>query len=101
MRIAANEVLRLAVKIREVASPSSGNKNLLTRAAVSLQNRNLAPALTCFDRAHQSGCAASQDQSIKFVNYFFHQELFSISRMILSANDSTGILKVKLFAGED
>ena len=101
MSIAANEVLRLAVKIREVTSPSAGNKNLLTSAFVPLQDRNFASALTRFDGAYQSRSPTAQDQSIKFLNYFLFQRVFSVSRMVLSLPASAGMLKVKLFAGED
>jgi hypothetical protein len=70
MRVVADEVLGLAIKIRKIAASSPGNQNLLTSPLISLQNGNLAPALTRLDGAHQSRSATAQNQNIKFVNYF-------------------------------
>ena len=84
MRIAANEVFRLAVEIREVTSPSSGNKDFLTSPLVSLQDRNFAPALTCLASAHQSGSATSQYQNFKFVNDLFCQGLLNLADVSVS-----------------
>ena len=51
MRIAANEILRLAVKICEIATPATGDKNFLAGALAPLQNCDLAPTFAGFDGA--------------------------------------------------
>ena len=52
VRIAANEILRLAVKIREIATPATGDKNFLAGALAPLQNCDLAPTFAGFDGAN-------------------------------------------------
>jgi hypothetical protein len=72
--VPANEILRLAVKIGEIASPASGDKNFLAGALAPLQNRDFAPAFARFDGTHESRSSSAEDQSVKFVNCFLSQE---------------------------
>jgi len=101
VRIGTNEIMRRAVKIREIASPAAGNKNFLARAFTALQDRDSSPTFAGFDAAHQARSSSTDDQSIKFVNCFLRQEPTQFRGLTLPPHAEAGMLQGKLIAGED
>jgi hypothetical protein len=74
VRIFGEEVLRLAVEIREIATATAGDQDFLADFLGALEEHDAAATFSCFDGAHESGSAAAQNNHIKVV----HPSLFRI-----------------------
>ena len=71
VRIRGDEILRPAVKIREIAAPAPRNQNFLSGSLRVLQDCDAPAAFPSLDRAQQSRGAGADDQHVKqFVGRF-------------------------------
>jgi hypothetical protein len=61
VRIFGEEVLRLGVKIREIAAAAAGDQDFLAHFFGAFEEHDAATALAGFDGAHETGCAAAED----------------------------------------
>jgi hypothetical protein len=69
MRIRGKEVLRLAMKVGEVAASAPGDQNFPTRPVGVFEDCNAAAALAGFDRAHQPRRTATENQCIEGMSH--------------------------------
>jgi hypothetical protein len=53
------------MQVGEIATASAGNEDFLADAIGAFQHGNPAAALSRFDGAHQSGCAAAEHDYVK------------------------------------
>jgi hypothetical protein len=67
VRISGEEILRLAVKVREIAASSSRYKYFLSDTLGVIKQSDTAAAFTRFNGAHKPRCAGSQDYYVEFV----------------------------------
>jgi hypothetical protein len=81
VRVVGQEIFGLAVKIREVTASTAGDENLFANALSEVDEGDATSTFACFDRAHQSGGAGSQDYDVEFV--------FQGAPEKLSLNDDT------------
>ncbi len=68
MRIFGEEVLRLGVKIREVAAAAAGDQDFFADFFGAFEEHDAATAFARFDGTHQAGCAAAENDHIKVVH---------------------------------
>ena len=68
VRVRGDEVLRLAIGIREIAAPAAGYQDFFAGAIGSLKNRNAAPAFAGLNRAEESRGARAKNHGVKFVD---------------------------------
>jgi len=67
VRIAGQEVLRPAFKVREIATAAARDQYFLSNPVRALKNCNPSPPLAGFNRTHQPGSASSHDENVAFV----------------------------------
>ncbi len=67
VRVGAEEILRPAMSVGEVATAAAGNENFLADTVGTFEDGHAAPALAGFERAEKSRGAGAEDESIKFV----------------------------------
>ncbi len=65
--VGAEEILRAAVDVREVAAAAAGDENFLADAIGTLEDSDAASALAGFDGAEESRGACAENESVKFV----------------------------------
>jgi hypothetical protein len=63
--IFGEEVLRLGVEIRKIATATTGDEDFLADFFGALEEHYAAAALSGFDSAHESGSAAAQNDHVK------------------------------------
>src|SRR6266436_2353905 len=68
VRVRGDEVFRLAMEIREIASSAAGNQDFFAGTIGALQNRNVASAFAGLDRAEKSRGARTKNHGVKFVD---------------------------------
>ena len=68
MLISADEILRAAMDICEIASAAAGDENFLADAIGALKDGNATSAFAGFGCAEKSRCAGAEDESVKFVS---------------------------------
>jgi hypothetical protein len=65
MRIFGEEVFGLGVKIREVAAAAAGDEDFFADFFGTLEEHDAAAAFAGFDGAHQTSCAAAEDDYVE------------------------------------
>jgi len=68
MLISADEILRAAMDICEIASAAAGDENFLADAIGALKDGDAASALSSFGCAEESCGAGAEDENVKFVS---------------------------------
>jgi|GEM_PF-6908905 len=68
MRVRGDEILRLAMEIREIAASAAGNQDFFASTIGALKHRNAAPAFAGLDRAEESRGARAKNHGVKFVD---------------------------------
>ena len=68
MRVRGDEILRLAMEIREIAASAAGNQDFFASTIGALKNRYAAPAFAGLDRAEESRGARAKYHGVKFVD---------------------------------
>ena len=67
MLVGADEILRAAMDIREIAAAAAGDEDFLADAIGAFEDGDAASALAGFGRAEESCGAGAEDESVKFV----------------------------------
>jgi len=67
MLVGAEEILRAAVNVREIATAASGNEDFLANTIGTLEDRDAASAFAGFRGTEESRGAGAEDESVKFV----------------------------------
>jgi hypothetical protein len=62
--IAGQEVIGASVKVREIASASTGDEDFLAHALGMFEQRNPSAPLARFDGAHQPGSAPADNEHV-------------------------------------
>jgi hypothetical protein len=57
------------VQVREIATSATRNKNLLSDARGALEHGHAPATLPCFDRAHEAGRPATENNYVKVVRH--------------------------------
>src|SRR5258706_14861194 len=68
MRVRGEELLGLAMEIREITASAAGNQDFFAGAIGTLKHRNAAPAFTGLNRAEESRGATAKNHGVKFVD---------------------------------
>jgi hypothetical protein len=84
VRIFGEEVLRLGVKIREVATAAAGDQDFFADFFGALEEHHAAAALSGFDGAQESGGAAAQNDHVKVVHPSPFQIGFAARKLLLA-----------------
>ena len=67
MRIAAEEILRSAIKIGEITAAATRDQDFLSDAVCPFEDDHTSSALAGLDGAHQSGSTSSEDENVTLV----------------------------------
>jgi hypothetical protein len=67
MLVGANEILRAAMDICEIAAAAAGDENFLANAICAFKDGDAASSLAGFGCAEESRGAGAEDESVKFV----------------------------------
>ena len=73
--IRGNEILGSGMNIGEVAAAAAGDLDFPSDDVVMFENCHPPSALSSLDRAHQTGCAASDDDHV--IARWFHSYMIS------------------------
>ena len=68
MLVGADEILRAAMDICEIAAAAAGDEDFLSDAIRALKDSDAAPAFAGFGRAEKSRGACAEDESVEFVS---------------------------------